>query len=96
MGSVLQLIFSVLLVFYSPPCTAFHSDPSLPSRAFPALALAWIWLPPALVPSAALPLQAPAPHSTNTPLLQASSLPAGIGESDEGSTGRLQMEPPQQ
>ena len=69
---------------------------NLPCLDHVSLALDWIWLPPPFVPSAALALPVPAPHSTNTALLLASSFPEGTGESDEGESTLEQMEPPQQ
>lgn len=69
-------ILHLALTFRS--ITSFQNLPCLDH-----VSLAWIWLPPPFVPSAALGLPVPAPHSTNSPLLLASSFPAGIGESGE-------------
>lgn len=84
-------ILHLALTFRST--TSFQN---LPYLDHVSLALDWIWLPPRFVPSTALALPVSAPHSTNTPLLLASSFPEGTGESGEGESTLEQKEPPQQ
>lgn len=78
------------LVFCSQCFCDFKTHHFLPEPSLPWPSVfdhVWIWLLPALVPSAAVALLLPAPHSINTPLLL--TFLAEMGDSGEGSMGSL-------